>query len=145
MTHIKDNVTNLFPALSDFFESDKWMSAERFLKGFNSSIPAANVIEGEKEYRIELAIPGFKKEEVKVDLENEILTISAENKSEKEETTRRYTRKEFSYGSFSRSFQLPKAVNADKTEAKYENGVLKLTIPKKEEALSKARKEINIY
>jgi HSP20 family protein len=118
-------------------------SPERFFKGWHN-LPAANVSETDKEYKIEVAIPGFKKEEVKVNLENEVLTISAENKSEKEEKAKRYTRKEFFYGSSTRSFQLPKAANAEKIEAKYENGLLKLAIAKKDDSISKAGKEIRI-
>ena len=144
MTLLKDNGTSLFPALSDFFETDKWISPEKYFRGFHHSLPAANVSEAEKEYKIELAIPGFKKEEVKVNLENEVLTISAESKTEKEEKTKKFTRKEFSYSSFTRSFQLPKAANAEKIEAKYENGLLRLEIPKKEEVISKAKKEIKV-
>ncbi|MGZ3866690.1 MAG: Hsp20/alpha crystallin family protein [Bacteroidia bacterium] len=144
MSLLKENTTNLFPALSDFFETDKWLTPDKFFKGFHASLPAANVSETDKSYKIELAIPGFKKEEVKVNLENEILTIEAENKTEKEEKGEKFTRKEFSYGTFSRSFQLPKAANSDKIEAKYENGLLKLEIPKKEEAINKAKKEIKI-
>ncbi len=144
MTQIKDNGTNLFPALSDFFETDKWLSPEKFFKGFHASLPAANVSETDKEYKVELAIPAFKKEEVKVNLENEVLTISAENKTEKEEKNKKFTRKEFSYGSFTRSFQLPKAADREGIEAKYENGLLKLEIPKKEEAVKQAKKEIKV-
>ncbi len=144
MTQIKDNGTNLFPALSDFFETDKWLSPEKLFKGFHASLPAANVSETEKEYKVELAIPGFKKEEVKVNLENEVLTISAENKTEKEEKTKKFTRKEFSYGSFTRSFRLPKAADREGIEAKYENGLLKLDIPKKEEAVKQSKKEIKV-
>ncbi|HWY37217.1 MAG TPA: Hsp20/alpha crystallin family protein [Bacteroidia bacterium] len=144
MTLLKDNGTSLFPALTDFFETEKWISPEKIFRGFHASLPAANVSETGNEYKIELAVPGFKKEEMKVSLENEVLTISAENKIEKEEKTKKFTRKEFSYGSFTRSFQLPKAVNSEKIEAKYENGLLKLGIPKKEEAIHKAKKEIKI-
>jgi len=145
MTQLKNNGTGLFPAITDFFESDKWISPERIFRNLSHSSPAANVNETDKEYQIELAIPGFKKDEVKINLENEVLSISAESKTEKEEKTKKYTRKEFSYGSFSRSFQLPKAANADKIQAKYEDGLLKLDIPKKEEAISKsAKKEIKI-
>jgi HSP20 family protein len=144
MTQLKDNGTSLFPALSEFFESDKWISPDRIFRNFTHSLPAANVSETDKEYKIELAIPGFKKEEVKINLENEILIVSAESKTEKEEKTKKFTRKEFSYGSFSRSFQLPKVANSDKIQAKYEDGLLKLEIAKKEEAITKAKKEIKI-
>lgn len=144
MTQLKENGTTLFPALSDFFEKDSWMAPEKFFRSFQHSMPAANVSETEKEYKIELAIPGFKKEDVKVNLDNDVLTINAENKLEKEETNKKYTRKEFSQNSFSRSFLLPKAANAEQIDAKYEDGLLKLAIAKKEEAIKKAKKEIKI-
>ena len=144
MTQLKENGTSLFPALSDFFEKDSWMAPDKFFRTFQNPMPAANVSETDNEYKIELAIPGFKKEEVKVNLENDVLTISAENKEEKEENNKKFTRKEFSYGSFTRSFLLPKAANAEKINAKYEDGMLKLEIAKKEEAIKKAKKEIKI-
>ncbi len=143
MTLVKNNGT-LFPSLSEFFDNDSWISPDRFFKGFQNSLPATNVSETEKEYKIELAIPGFKKDDVKINLENDILTVSAENKNEKEEKNKKFTRREFSYNSFSRSFQLPKAANGEKIEAKYEDGLLKLDILKKEEALAKSSKEIKI-
>jgi len=144
MTQIKDNATGLLPALSDFFETDKWISPEKIFRGFHASLPAANVSETDKEYRIELVIPGFKKEEVKVNVQNEVLEVSAETRTEKEEKNRKFTRKEFSYGSFNRSFQLPKAADLEKISAKYDNGLLKLEIPKKEDAGSKVKKAIKV-
>jgi HSP20 family protein len=143
---IKQNGNSLFPALSDFFETDKWISPDKVFRGFpNSSLPAANISETDKEYKIELSAPGFKKDEIKIDLENETLTIYAESKMEKEEKGKKYTRKEFSYETFTRSFLLPRAANGDKIHAKYEDGLLKLTIHKKEEAINRAsKKEIKI-
>ena len=142
MTPIKKETA--FPSLSDFFELDSWLAPERFLKNFQSFMPATNVFETENEYKVELAIPGFKKEDVKIKLENNVLTISAENKEEKSQTDKKFTRKEFSYNSFSRSFSLPEAANNDKIEAKYENGLLKLDIAKKEGSASSNKKEIKI-
>jgi len=144
MTQIKDNATGLLPALSEFFETDKWITPEKIFRGFHASLPAANVSETDKEYRIELVIPGFKKEDVKVNVQNEVLEVSAESKTEKEEKTRKFTRKEFAYGSFNRSFQLPKAADLEKISAKYDNGLLKLEIPKREGAISKAKKAIKV-
>lgn len=141
MTPIKKE--NMFPSLSDFFELDSWMAPERYLKNFQSFMPATNVIETDKAYKVELAIPGFKKEDVKIKLENNVLTVSAENKEEKSQTDKKFTRKEFSYNSFSRSFALPEAANNDKIEAKYEHGLLKLDIAKKE-VTSSSGKEIKI-
>lgn len=142
MSQVKSNPK--FPALlTDLFDYDKFFGND-FMKRFEINLPAANVIDGEKSYKIELAIPGFKKEDIKVNIENEILTISAETKGEKEDKNEKYTRKEFSYNSFTRSFQLPKTANSDKVDAKYENGLLKLEVAKKEEAIKQGRKEISI-
>lgn len=142
MSQVKSNPK--FPALlTDLFDYDKFFGND-FMKRFEINLPAANVIDGEKSYKIELAIPGFKKEDIKVNIENEILTISAETKGEKEDKNEKYTRKEFSYNSFTRSFQLPKTANSEKVDAKYENGLLKLEVAKKEEAIKHGRKEISI-
>lgn len=142
MSLVKSNPK--FPSLfTDLFDYDKFFGND-FMKGFEINLPAANVIEGEKSYKIELAIPGFKKEDIKVNIENEVLTISAETKGEKEDKNEKYTRKEFSYNSFTRSFQLPKTANSEKVDAKYENGLLKLEVAKKEEAIKQGRKEISI-
>lgn len=142
MSLIKNNPK--FPSLfSDLMNYDKFFGND-FLKGFENTLPAANVIEGSKSYKIELAVPGFKKEDIKVNVENEVLTISAETKTESEDKNEKYTRKEFSYNSFSRSFQLPKTANAEKVDAKYENGLLKLEVAKKEEAIKQGKKEISI-
>lgn len=142
MSQVKSNPKS--PALlTDLFDYDKFFGND-FMKRFEINLPAANVIDGEKSYKIELAIPGFKKEDIKVNIENEILTISAETKGEKEDKNEKYTRKEFSYNSFTRSFQLPKTANSEKVDAKYENGLLKLEVAKKEEAIKHGRKEISI-
>ncbi|MGZ4099428.1 MAG: Hsp20/alpha crystallin family protein, partial [Bacteroidia bacterium] len=80
----------------------------------------------------------------KINVEENVLTISAEKKEEKNEENDRFTRKEFSYNSFSRSFTLPQTVNAEKIDAKYTDGILKLEIPKKEEAKTLPKKEIKV-
>ena len=145
MTHLKENGNSLFTTLTDFFETDKWLTPDKVLRHLQNMMPAANISETDKEYKIELFAPGFKKDEIKVDLENEMLTIYAESKMEKEDKGKKYTRKEFSYETFNRSFILPRAANGDKINAKYEDGLLKLTIHKKDEAINRAtKKEIKI-
>ena len=104
------------------------------VQSFGKTVPAVNVKETETDFKIEVAAPGLKKEDIKVEMENGVLSISAENKIEKEESDKngRYTRREFSYSSFKRSFSVDeKTVDAEKIDAKYENGVLNLTLPKK--------------
>jgi HSP20 family protein len=105
-----------------------------------------NVKETAESFEVEMAAPGMKKEDFKVELNNNILSISSEQKQEHEEkNNERFTRKEFSYQSFHRSFQLSReAVDADNIQAKYENGVLHLTIPKREEVKQKPSRLINI-
>ena len=126
--------------LSDFFGSENLMFDELFRKDW---IPAVNVAETDKSYDIELAAPGLKKEDFHIKVEDGVLTISSEKKSEKESKDKDYTRKEFNYSSFSRSFTLPDNAKEDGIKAVYENGVLKLNVAKSAVAVSKA-KEIEI-
>jgi HSP20 family protein len=106
--------------------------------------PLANILEHPDSFELELAAPGLKKDDFKIHLENNILTISSEVKDEKEEEEKNYTRKEFHYNSFSRSFTLPRIVELDKIKADYENGVLKVMLPKREDARLDIKKEIKI-
>lgn len=108
-----------------------------------SSQPAVNVEETEKEYRIEVAAPGLAKEDIKVAVEEGVLTISSEMKAENEEKNDNYIRKEFAYNSFSRSFTLPEETNTDKINAVHKNGVLNVYIPKAEVKVTKV-KEVKI-
>lgn len=109
-----------------------------------STVPGVNIIENDESYRLELAAPGLAKEDFKINIENEVLTISAEKKTESTEKTDKYTRKEFNYGSFFRSFTLPEMVNTENISAKYENGIMSIVLPKKEEAKPKALREIKV-
>jgi HSP20 family protein len=110
--------------LPGLFNRDNWEQ--------RSNTPAVNVEENEKEYRIEVAAPGLEKEDLKVSVNEGVLTISAEKKTEKEEKEDNYLRREFGYTSFSRSFTLPEEVDAEKISAKHKNGVLNIQIPKAE-------------
>jgi HSP20 family protein len=104
------------------------------------NLPAVNINETKDEFKIEVAAPGLKKEDFKINLDNNVLTISSEKEESKEENDENIRRREFSYSSFMRSFQLPEQeVDSEKIQAKYENGILKIELPKKEEA--KKRKE----
>lgn len=98
------------------------------------NVPAVNITERKDDYLVSLAVPGLKKEDFKIDVEGNLLTISSEKEEQKEEEDERYTRKEYNYSSFERSFTLPDEVNQDKIDARYQDGVLKLSLPKKEEA-----------
>lgn len=122
----------------DFFDVDPFFS--RLTLG---SLPAANISEADDKYEIEMAIPGFNKEDFKIKVEKDMLTVSTESKSEKQEEDKTYTRKEFNYSSFSRSFRLPDNVQDDAITAKYDNGILKLQLPKTEKSIT-ASKEIKV-
>jgi HSP20 family protein len=111
-----------------------------------TTIPAVNIKETADAFEVEMAAPGMKKEDFKVELNNNTLTISSEKQDEREVNEgEKYNRKEFSYQSFHRSFNLAKeAVDFDNIQAKYENGVLRLLIPKREEVKQKPARLINI-
>jgi HSP20 family protein len=124
----------------DFFDRD-WGS------GIQSTVPSVNISETENNFEVEMAAPGLKKEDFKIELDGNMLTISAEKKEEikDENKDEKFSRREFSYQSFQRSFQLPKdVVDEDKVKAYYQDGVLKLSIPKKEEAKKKSPRKIQI-
>lgn len=104
---------------------------------------AVNIREDEKNYFLEFAAPGYEKDEFKIDLEKQVLTVSGEKKSETKEDEKDYTRREFSYTSFKRSFNLPETVNEEGIKAEYKNGILNISIPKKEEE-NKQKKEITV-
>ena len=107
-------------------------------------IPDANIVEKEKNFKIELAAPGLERKDFKVEVNDGILTISGEKEEEKKEESKNYRRREFSYNSFRRSFTLPENCISDKIDAKYENGILRVLIPKKEVTISKPTKEIKV-
>jgi len=106
--------------------------------------PAVNIVEHENGFRLEVAAPGLKKEDFKINLENNVLTISAQQTQNTEETTEKYTRKEFNFSSFRRSFTLPQSIDGEQIAANYAEGVLKVELPKKEEAKAKSPRLIEI-
>lgn len=107
-------------------------------------LPAVNVREDEKNYVLELAVPGADKKELKIDMNEDVLTISSEVSNEAEESKNGYKRKEFNYSAFSRSFYVPEDVNREMIGANYKDGVLSVTLPKQEEEKSKISKKIEI-
>ncbi|MCX6290535.1 MAG: Hsp20/alpha crystallin family protein [Bacteroidetes bacterium] len=129
---------------SDFFDMERTFGTDFMEKDFFKSMPAANITEDINQFKVELAVPGMSKNDFHINVENDVLTISAEKKEEKSERDEKFTRKEFYYGSFERTFTLPNSVAGEKIEGKYENGILKLVIPKKEEAKKKLVKEIKV-
>lgn len=135
--------TSSYPSLRSMME-DFWNSEKLFDKAFvNQALPAVNIQENKKHYKIEVAAPGFKKSDFNVKIENGVLAISAETDKEESKTQDNYTRKEFFKTSFIRSFSLPENVAQDNITAKYEDGVLKLTLGKQEDIV-RDKKEIAI-
>lgn len=119
--------------LSDFFDSSA-----------NKTIPEVNVMENADEFKIEVAAPGLEKNDFKIDLENNVLTISSEKEAKNSTEEEKFIRREFSYSSFKRSFSLPESVDSEKIKAKHKDGILSLVIPKRDEAKEKPKREIKI-
>lgn len=109
-----------------------------------SIVPDANIIENPNDFQIELAAPGLEKKDFKIEMKNGSVCISAEKEEEKKENNKNFRRREFSFSSFSRTFTLPDNILKDKIDAKYENGVLKLTLPKKEISPAEPVKQIKV-
>jgi len=112
--------------MDEFFDTKFWS------RTFTMS--AVNVSENTDEFRLSLAVPGMKKNDFKIDIDSNLITVSAEVEEKKEEMKEEFTREEYNYSSFTRTFTLPDEVNMEKIEAAYVNGVLEITLPKKEEA-----------
>lgn len=131
----------VFPSFIDDVFTPDWFGG---IEKFSKQTPAVNIKEDDNGYQLALAVPGLKKEQFNIEVDKDVLTISSEVKQEAQETKDNYTRKEFSFSSFKRVFTLPETVDADKINAVYEDGVLQLDIPKKEEALPKPKRLIEI-
>jgi len=137
---------NYFPSFFDQFwnsELTDWNQSN--FSSTDTSLPAVNVKETPEEFTIEVAAPGMKKNDFKVNFNKNVLTISSEKKNEDEEKNGTYTRREFSYQSFQRSFTVPEnVVNNEKISAKYNNGILHVTLPKRDEVKPQPEREIKI-
>ena len=131
------------PWLRDFFDVENVFGNRPGSAG--RTFPAVNISEDDKSFCVDVVVPGFKKEDFKVNIEDDVLTISAETKSETndEDKSKQYSRREYNYSSFTRSFRLPENAKDDDVSATYNDGILKLTIPKTENPV-KAKKEITV-
>lgn len=131
----------LFPALwDDFFTG--WLDMNGKKNKPFLTVPAVNISEEKDAFKIALAAPGMKKEDFRIDVSEGLLAISSEKDSQQEEKKDNYRKLEYNYSSFTRSFELPESVIASKIEAKYSDGILEITLPKKEE--SKASPSVNV-
>ncbi len=125
------NSSSLNPLFTDVFQSA--FNDAHLTDRLPSRVPAINIAETDADFQIELAAPGLKKEDFKISLEKNVLSISAEKKNENNDESKKFSKREFNYASFTRSFNLPETIDQNKIDAAYTDGVLKLTITKKEE------------
>ncbi|MDR2840100.1 MAG: Hsp20/alpha crystallin family protein [Paludibacter sp.] len=131
--------------LDRFFDSDTCDLANNTFSTTNTTLPAVNIKEDESAFKVELAAPGIDKEDFKIELNANALKVSSEKKVESETAEGEFfTKREFSYQSFSRAFTLPQTADSDRIEANYEKGILTVTIPKKEDAKPKPARTIDI-
>ena len=138
LAKLSETMPSLF---DDFFKPwNEWFEGGLSMR--TVKVPAVNITEQKNEYLVSLAAPGLKKENFKINVDGNMLTISSEKEENKEEKDKKFTRKEYSYSSFSRCFTLPEEINQAKIEAKYEDGVLKISLPRKEGVNKPAAKQI---
>jgi HSP20 family protein len=146
MTLVKFN--DSFPGFSSLFDNFLGRDMDEMFNWtrVDTAVPAVNIREEHDTFHVEIAAPGLKREDFQVTLDNGLLTITAEKGHHSEENGNgsRYTRREFGYRSFSRSFTLPSTVEAEQIDARYQDGILHLVVPKKEEAKRKAPRQITI-
>ncbi|MEW7280826.1 Hsp20/alpha crystallin family protein [Aquimarina sp. 2201CG1-2-11] len=137
--------TNRLPFLFDDFLTTDWLGGITETNKINTNIPAVNIEETDEGFVLELAAPGLSKDKFDLELDNDVLVISSETSSVNEDKeNRKYTRKEFSYDSFKRTFAVPETVNGNDISASYENGILTINLPKKEEAKIQPKRLIDI-
>tara|TARA_B100000927_G_C16453458_1_gene464824 strand:+ start:127 stop:549 length:423 start_codon:yes stop_codon:yes gene_type:complete len=139
MRIVKYNNSNVFPSLmNEFFNDDFGLN----FFNRNNSVPSVNSIENNDSFEIDLAVPGMKKEDFSIELNDKILVISSESSNNIENDNMRLN--EFNFSSFQRSFRVPDSVDQDKIKANYKNGILKIKLPKRKENISKPNRVINI-
>lgn len=144
MTLVRTNYPSFSSLFDDFLttEADDWR--RKNYSSSNTTLPKVNIIEDGNGYTVEMAAPGLTKGDFNIQLENNILTISSEKQEDVNNGDNGHTRREFSYQAFTRSFTIPESANGEKIGAKYANGILTVSIPKKEEAKPKPPKSIAI-
>lgn len=140
----KSFFSDFFSDVDRFFENDLLRMPAQIGRQFMRNMPATNIRESEKEYTIEVAAPGMAKDDFNIDIDEGMLTISSQKEENTTQEEENFTRREYNYNSFSRSFRLPESVNADDIKARYEEGVLKISVPKREEVSASNRKRVNI-
>lgn len=135
--------TRFLPGFTDDFFGKDFLG-DFFDSSVNKTIPEVNVLENKDDFKIEVAAPGLEKEDFKINLNNNVLTISSEKEARNFDEKEKYIRREFSYSSFQRSFSLPESVQQEKIKANHKDGILTIMIPKRDEAKEKPKREIKI-
>jgi HSP20 family protein len=138
----REKQSRLMPDADSFFGS--FFNNDLFQKDYAGYVPSVNITEKEDSYSIEVSAPGFEKKDFNISVQEQILTIAGTHSTEKATEEKSFVRKEFNYGSFSRSFNLADLVDEDKIDAKYENGILRIELPKSEKTKAKNVKQISI-
>ncbi|HCQ17474.1 Hsp20/alpha crystallin family protein [Roseivirga sp. UBA1976] len=128
----------------DFFNTELGDWRRQNYSSTDTTLPKVNIKENDDAFMVEMAAPGMKKEDFNIQLDNNLLTISSEKKEDSKDDNFRYSRKEFAYRSFQRAFTIPESADEQKIGAVYEDGILTITIPKKEEAKPQPPKTISI-
>ena len=138
--------SNQLPSMFDrFFEGDLFDWSNRNFSLTNTTLPSVNIKENSNEFKVEVAAPGFEKGDFKLELNHDLLTISSEKQIENEtKEDEHFSKREFSYQSFTRSFTLPHTADSERIDANYDNGILRVSIPKKEESKPKPSRMIEI-
>ena len=141
LSRVKDRVPSVF---NDFFKPwNEWFDNGGLMNRFNE-VPSVNIVEQKDAYNVSLAAPGLKKGDFNIDIDGNMLTISCEKEETKEEKEKKFTRKEYNYSSFSRSFTLPEEINREKIEASYTDGVLHIVLPRREDNKKVSAKHIAV-
>lgn len=143
MTLIR-RVNNNYPVFQNWF--DDFFGSVENVNNYRTkvNVPAVNIAENEDNFQIEFAAPGLTKSDFSINLDNDVLTVKSEKEIQNDESKANYTRKEFSFSSFQRSFTLPETADGEGIKAEYKDGILNIEIPKKEEAKVKPAREITI-
>lgn len=144
---VNSNSNQNFPSLSNWFDDifNRDLPSV-FSSNFNTgiSLPKVNIKETPEAFVVEMAVPGLKKSDFQIDIDSHVLSISSQREEENEHKEKNYTRREFGYASFKRTFTLPESVDDEKIKASYNEGILNIHLPKKEEAKQKPARSINI-
>jgi HSP20 family protein len=147
MTTLMKNPARIITPVSQLNLADRFFRdsfSDLWTKSITETIPSVNIIENKENFSIELAVPGMKKSDFKIEVNGDIMTISSEKESENSEEGKNYWKKEYNYSSFSRSFTLPETANRDKIAATYKDGILVLNVPKNEGAIKNSVKKITV-